>query len=234
MRSEKVALALALAAIGGEWSCASTSNESSTTGSPSPSGSATGADGGTPADGSARDGSPRAGTDAGSPDSPPGQGSSDGAADAPSDGAADARSEGGTPVACVSNCTGKTCGDDGCGGTCGGCPPSQLCGPAQTCVASPSTTSIVVDAKSQGTPISSGIYGVAFDSDDSMQVAGLNRWGGDATELVQLEDRRLQRGRRLELRQLQGPVHVPVARTRRSRRARTSSSTTTSPSRPTR
>jgi hypothetical protein len=40
--------------------------------------------------------------------------------------------------------------------------------------------SVVVDAKSQGTPISSGIYGVAFASDDSMQIAGLNRWGGDA------------------------------------------------------
>ena len=38
-----------------------------------------------------------------------------------------------------------------------------------------------MDAKSQGTPISSGIYGVAFNSDDSMNVAGLNRWGGDET-----------------------------------------------------
>jgi hypothetical protein len=90
-------------------------------------------------------------------------------------------STGGPPPGCQANCTGKTCGDDGCDGTCGGCPPSQLCGPAQTCVASPSTTSIVVDAKSQGTVISPGIYGVALNSDDSMQVAALNRWGGDAT-----------------------------------------------------
>ncbi len=87
---------------------------------------------------------------------------------------------GGSGVACTSNCSGKTCGDDGCGHTCGGCPPSQLCGSAQTCVASSSTTSVVVDAKSQLTPISPGIYGVAFSSDDSMQVAALNRWGGDA------------------------------------------------------
>jgi hypothetical protein len=84
-------------------------------------------------------------------------------------------------TSCASNCSGKTCGDDGCGHTCGGCPPSQLCGPAQTCVAAPSATSIVVDAKSQGTVISAGIYGVAFNSDDSMQLAALNRWGGDAT-----------------------------------------------------
>ena len=47
-------------------------------------------------------------------------------------------------------------------------------------MASSSTTSVVVDAKSQLTPISPGIYGVAFSSDDSMQIAALNRWGGDA------------------------------------------------------
>src|SRR5947207_14538826 len=92
----------------------------------------------------------------------------------PSEGGPDS----GILASCKPNCTGETCGDDGCGGTCGGCPPSQLCGPAKTCVASPSTTSIVVDAKSQGTPISSGIYGVAFNSDDSMTIASLNRWGG--------------------------------------------------------
>src|SRR3954469_23933829 len=33
----------------------------------------------------------------------------------------------GTPMSCKPDCTGKTCGDDGCNGTCGGCPPSQLC-----------------------------------------------------------------------------------------------------------
>jgi hypothetical protein len=84
-------------------------------------------------------------------------------------------------MTCASDCAGKTCGDDGCGHTCGGCPPSQLCGPAQTCVASSSTTSVVVDAKSQLTPISPAIYGVALNNDDSMKVAALNRWGGDAT-----------------------------------------------------
>jgi len=89
-------------------------------------------------------------------------------------------SDAGMGTTCSLNCTGKTCGDDGCGGTCGGCPPSQLCGPAQTCIAASSTTSIVVDAKSQGTPISSAIYGVSFNNDDSMKIAALNRWGGDA------------------------------------------------------
>jgi hypothetical protein len=84
-------------------------------------------------------------------------------------------------VSCISDCNGKTCGDDGCGHTCGGCPPSQLCGSSRTCVASSSATSVVVDANSQGTRISSGIYGVALANDDSMKLAGLNRWGGDAT-----------------------------------------------------
>jgi hypothetical protein len=88
---------------------------------------------------------------------------------------------GGTAASCTPNCAGKTCGDDGCGHTCGGCAPSQLCGSAHTCVASSSTTSIVVDASSQLTPISPAIYGVTFNSDDSMKVAALNRWGGDAT-----------------------------------------------------
>jgi hypothetical protein len=102
----------------------------------------------------------------------------------------DAASEGAPPPAasdasssgvCKANCTGKTCGDDGCKGSCGGCPPSQLCGAAQTCVAPPSTGAIVVDVSSQGTPISPAIYGVALNHDDSMQLAALNRWGGDAT-----------------------------------------------------
>ncbi len=29
--------------------------------------------------------------------------------------------------ACVPNCSGKSCGDDGCGGSCGACPPGEQC-----------------------------------------------------------------------------------------------------------
>ena len=82
---------------------------------------------------------------------------------------------------CQADCTGKTCGDDGCNGTCGGCPPSQLCGASNTCQPPTGTTGIVVDAASQLTAISPAIYGVAVNSDDSMAIAGLNRWGGDST-----------------------------------------------------
>jgi hypothetical protein len=42
-------------------------------------------------------------------------------------------------------------------------------------------STIVADASSQRTPISSGIYGVAFASAEDLQIASLNRWGGDAT-----------------------------------------------------
>src|SRR5258708_5060903 len=76
---------------------------------------------------------------------------------------------------------GRFSGGGGCVGGCGGCSPSQLCATSGTCMAPASSSSIVVDARSQGTVISSGIYGVAFGNDDSMKVAGLNRWGGDAT-----------------------------------------------------
>jgi hypothetical protein len=34
---------------------------------------------------------------------------------------------------CVPNCTGKTCGDDGCGGSCGSCGAGQTCSPGGTC-----------------------------------------------------------------------------------------------------
>ncbi len=96
---------------------------------------------------------------------------------------------GGGSSACQPDCAGKTCGSDGCEGTCGGCPPSQLCGTDNTCKAQ--TTGVVVDLESQLTPISPGVYGVtlasddsgpALGSDDSIQLAALNRWGGDETE----------------------------------------------------
>jgi hypothetical protein len=34
---------------------------------------------------------------------------------------------------CTPNCTGKKCGDDGCGGTCGTCPEGQVCGDDGQC-----------------------------------------------------------------------------------------------------
>jgi hypothetical protein len=39
------------------------------------------------------------------------------------------------PECCVPSCSGKECGDDGCGGQCGPCPVGQLCGSEETCEA---------------------------------------------------------------------------------------------------
>jgi hypothetical protein len=85
------------------------------------------------------------------------------------------------PVGCQVNCTSKTCGDDGCNGTCGSCPPSELCGPSGACQTVTSASPIVVDANSQRTVISPAIYGVAVNTDDSVALATVNRWGGDST-----------------------------------------------------
>jgi hypothetical protein len=141
-----------------------------------------------PATGSAKDGSTQAmGDDAGSgseaatgqpgPQSDDGSVANDGSTTVSGPGA-----DGGTtpPVGCKADCTNKTCGDDGCNGTCGACPPSQLCSTSFACQ-TPSKTGVVVDANSQLTVISPAIYGVALNSDDSMQIAGVNRWGGDST-----------------------------------------------------
>ena len=130
---------------------------------------------------SAKDGSTRAGGDDAASDAATGsQGpETNGASMAEGGGGSD----GGAlepPAGCKASCAGKTCGDDGCNGTCGACPPSQLCGPSSTCQ-TPGTSGIVVDAHSQLTVISPAIYGVAVNSDDSMQIAALNRWGGDST-----------------------------------------------------
>jgi hypothetical protein len=43
-------------------------------------------------------------------------------------------------VVCTPNCAGKTCGDNGCGGSCGTCPDGQRCSNGQ-CVPCPSTCS---------------------------------------------------------------------------------------------
>jgi hypothetical protein len=40
----------------------------------------------------------------------------------------------GTGCDCMPDCTGKTCGDDGCGGSCGMCPSGQTCNSSNACV----------------------------------------------------------------------------------------------------
>ncbi len=102
-------------------------------------------------------------------------------ASASNDGASTSDGNPAFATGCQANCAGKTCGDDGCKGTCGSCPPSELCGPSGACQTVASASTVVVDANSQRTVISPAIYGVAANSDDSVAIATLNRWGGDST-----------------------------------------------------
>ncbi|MCC6811860.1 MAG: hypothetical protein IT381_30830 [Deltaproteobacteria bacterium] len=52
--------------------------------------------------------------------------------------------DGGTCEACVADCRGKACGDDGCGGTCGACGGSDICSADSECV-TPSTAVSALD-----------------------------------------------------------------------------------------
>src|SRR5690349_5525192 len=45
---------------------------------------------------------------------------------------------------CVPQCSGKTCGDDGCGNVCGACDPTQLC-TGGVCMAPSGSTALTVD-----------------------------------------------------------------------------------------
>lgn len=56
-----------------------------------------------------------------------------GAPEIPADGA-DNDCDGDTDEGCVPDCSGRACGDDGCGGSCGGCPPPLTCNGAGQCV----------------------------------------------------------------------------------------------------
>lgn len=57
-------------------------------------------------------------------------------ADSDRDGRGDACDPGDTGQ-CVPNCTGKVCGDNGCGGSCGTCPQGQVCDSSGLCTAEP-------------------------------------------------------------------------------------------------
>lgn len=70
---------------------------------------------------------------------------------------------------CLPDCSGKTCGDDGCGGSCGGCPPGQLCSASGACVVEGGATtcgeinSCVVLCSSQDTACKEGCVSSAAE-----------------------------------------------------------------------
>lgn len=71
---------------------------------------------------------------------------------------------------CTPNCTGKVCGDDGCGGTCGSCPMGEGCASATgVCKSSnqPGTCAVPIDLLAAGTPFL-GIHQIKGDTTDGL------------------------------------------------------------------
>jgi hypothetical protein len=90
----------------------------------------------------------------------------------------------GDGAACMPRCSGKSCGDDGCGATCGVCPADQLCSTAGTCAAV-SGAQIQIDVGARGAAIHPEIYGLAFADPTTLTALNvpLNRWGGNGVTL---------------------------------------------------
>ncbi len=85
-------------------------------------------------------------------------------------------------AACVPSCAGRACGDNGCGGSCGGCPQDQLCTMAGQCAAA-GADPVTVDVGAVNGQIHDEIYGLAFadPADLKKMNVPLNRWGGNST-----------------------------------------------------
>jgi hypothetical protein len=84
--------------------------------------------------------------------------------------------------ACTPSCGGRTCGSNGCGGTCGTCAPTAMCSGAGACV--PITgNGIQVDATATNGNIHPEVYGLAFADGPTLTALNvpLNRWGGNST-----------------------------------------------------
>ena len=160
---------------------------------------------------SAKDGSTRAGGDDAASDAATGsQGpETNGASMAEGGGGSD----GGAlepPAGCKASCAGKTCGDDGCNGTCGALPPVAALRP----FVHVSDAEHERDRRRRTLAADRHLAGHLrrrrqqrrLDADRGAQPLGRR-----LDRLLQLEERHLQLGHGLELRQLQGPLHFPVA-----------------------
>lgn len=73
----------------------------------------------------------------------------------------------GTCTSCTPNCAGKTCGDDGCGGSCGTCASGYACS-SGTCVSCTSNPTVGISPSSQsGIPGQSLIYSINVTNNDN-------------------------------------------------------------------
>jgi hypothetical protein len=87
-------------------------------------------------------------------------------------------------TACLPACSGKECGDDGCGSVCGACGPDRLCSASFRCEPLPAgAPDVLVDAQAGAHPIHRTIYGMNFAPRALAAELALpvNRWGGNGT-----------------------------------------------------
>src|SRR2546423_1656307 len=89
------------------------------------------------------------------------------------------------PTACTPSCGARVCGDDGCGGACGACGPTELCSAAGACAPAPAGTALLIDPTAGPHPIREQIYGLAFADAATLTALRipLDRWGGNGTTL---------------------------------------------------
>ncbi len=88
------------------------------------------------------------------------------------------------PPNCMPQCSGKMCGDDGCGHTCGSCTATQLCSSNQ-CIDISGGDPLQVDTASAPHAIHPEVYGLAFASKKTLSDLNIpvNRWGGNSVTL---------------------------------------------------
>ena len=82
--------------------------------------------------------------------------------------------------ACQPQCAGRSCGSDGCGGSCGSCTQDKLCSAAGACQVI-SGDAIQVDVGAVNGAISPEIYGLAYADEATLTAlrVPLHRWGGN-------------------------------------------------------
>ncbi len=83
--------------------------------------------------------------------------------------------------ACIANCDMKSCGSDGCGGSCGTCPEGQACGLEGSCQDGPSC-----NPNGTGTTLGAQIADTTFTIQDGSSL-NLHSFCGSATAILVVE-----------------------------------------------
>jgi len=84
---------------------------------------------------------------------------------------------------CTPSCSGKTCGNDGCGGLCGTCASGQTCTTAGTCTTTAVSTQGALETWLDG---SNNVTTAMYQSDPACSTAGCDATGGTKAALINL------------------------------------------------